>query len=149
MAGLLASVPRKILGMPWDQHHQMSILSKNFVYILYNHEIVTLDNYFLSVWSNKLHCTHLLQIMGWLETPAICSNTWKDSSWVEGANWLLLIPFWLEANYIFLRTSHFFALSSSRHYAPQPIMTPLPCERAESGSKSSRPTGPLSNLSPG
>jgi len=149
MAVLLASVPCKIPGMPWDQHHQISIPSKNLVCILYKHEIVTLDYHILSVKSNKQHCTNLLQIEGWLETPAIGRNPQKNSSWVEGANWLLLIPFWLEATYIFLRTSHFFSLSSSPYSLPKPIMTAVPSQQAGRESESSQPTGPLSNLSPG
>jgi len=55
----------------------------------------------------------------------------QHSSWVERASWLLLIPFWLEAKYICLRTSQFFSLSSSSSIPHQPIMakhTPQPGE---------------------
>jgi len=54
-----------------------------------------------------------VQIAGWLETGATCTYTQQDPCCVERASWLLRIPFWLEANYIFLRTSHFFSLSYS------------------------------------
>jgi len=37
----------------------------------------------------------------------------QDSTWVERASWLLHMSFWLEANYLFFRTSYFFSLSSS------------------------------------
>jgi len=42
-----------------------------------------------------------------------CSYTQPDSAWMEGAIWLSLIPFWLVANCIVFRTSHFFLWSSS------------------------------------
>ena len=42
-----------------------------------------------------------------------CSYTQPYSAWIEGACWLLLIPFWLVANYIIFRTSLFFTWSSS------------------------------------
>jgi len=50
---------------------------------------------------------------GWLETHATCSYLQRDSACAECASWLLLIPFWLAANYILMRTSHFSSLSSS------------------------------------
>jgi len=39
----------------------------------------------------------------------LCSYKQPDSTWIEGASWLSLIPFWLVANYIIFRTSHFFS----------------------------------------
>jgi len=42
-----------------------------------------------------------------------CRYTQLDSAWIEGAHWLSLVPFWLVANYIIFRTSHFFSWSSS------------------------------------
>ena len=54
-----------------------------------------------------------MQIAGWLATCATGSYVQQDSSGVERASWLLRMPFWLEANYIFLRSSHFVSLSSS------------------------------------
>jgi len=59
------------------------------------------------------HRTALVQIAGWLATRAMGSYVQQDSSSVEQASWLLHIPFGHEVNYIFLRTSHFFSLSSS------------------------------------
>jgi len=57
--------------------------------------------------------TDLDKIAGQLETRSTGSCTQQDASCVEGASWLFRIPFWLEVNFIFLRTSHFFSLSSS------------------------------------
>jgi len=45
-----------------------------------------------------------------------CSYTQQDSAWIEGASWLSLMSFWLVANYIIFRTSHFFSWSSSLHF---------------------------------
>ena len=56
---------------------------------------------------------NLVQIAGWVATSATGSDAQQDWSCVERASWLLRMPFWLNANYIFLRTSLFFSLSSS------------------------------------
>jgi len=47
------------------------------------------------------------------------------------------MPFWLEANYIFLRTSHFFSLSSFSPIPQQQIMTTETPQHGESRSETS------------
>ena len=42
-----------------------------------------------------------------------CHYTRPDSAWFQGASWLSLVPFWLVANYIIFRSSHFLLWSSS------------------------------------
>jgi len=79
--------------------------------------------------------------------PTTCGYTQQDSSWVYGTSWLLLIPFWHEANYIVLRTSHFFLLSSSSPIPHQNIMETHPSQPAVSGSISSWLAGDTSNTS--
>jgi len=49
--------------------------------------------------------------------------------------WLSLIPLWLEANNVFLRTSHFISLSSSWSLPQQQAITPEMHQQGESGSK--------------
>jgi len=78
---------------------------------------------------------------GQWETSASCSYKQQDSSWVERASWLLHISFWLEAAYVFLRTSHFFSLSSSSPIKHQHIMVTPTHQPGESRSESSRSTG--------
>jgi len=83
-----------------------------------------------------------------VETPPTCSHTQQDSSCVECASWLLLIPFWLEADYIILNSSHFLLLSSSSPIPHQQMMaTPTP-HPGESGSELSRSTGASSHALP-
>jgi len=91
----------------------MSFPSKNVVLISHKHEISAVIHHDWSLWENIQHRTNLLQIAGRLESCATCSYTQQDSSCVECARWLLCIPFWPKDNYIFLRTAHFFSLSSS------------------------------------
>jgi len=59
-----------------------------------------------------------------------------------------LIPYWIEANYIFLRTSHFFSLSSSLPFPQQQVMAPHTPQPAGSRSQLSRTTGTSSNWPP-
>jgi len=68
--------------------------------------------WYISVTNTQLW-TDLVNIAGRLATRAKVSFAQQDSSCVERVSCLLYMPFWLEANYIFLRTSHFFAVSSS------------------------------------
>jgi len=42
-----------------------------------------------------------------------CSYMPQHSAWIDGASWLSLITFWLVANYIIFRTSHYISRSSS------------------------------------
>jgi len=117
----------------------MSFLSRKFLLVYYKQEILAVVHLCSSRWTNYQPWIHLLQIAGPLETPATCSYTLYDSSWVERTSWLSLIPFWTEANYIFLRTSHFFSLSSSSPFAHQQSMAPQTPQQGEGGSESSRP----------
>jgi len=85
--------------------------------------------------------------VGRLETPATCIHTQRDSSVVYLTSWLRFIPFLYQANYIFLRTSHFFSLSSSSpipHNQIRHTQTPQP---GNSGSELSRSNGASSNTS--
>ena len=81
------------------------------------------------------------------ETPATCSHTRQDSSLVYGTSWLLLIQFSNEANYIVLRPSHFFSVSSSSPITHQQIMDTQPPQPGERRSKSSRLAGTRSDTS--
>jgi len=110
---MLASVSCKIPGNVWDKHHQTSSPLKNVLFISHNHEISAVVHCDLSVLTNTKHRTDLVHSAGWLETPATGTYMQQDSSCVERASWLLRIPFWLAANYIFLRTSHLLSLSCS------------------------------------
>ena len=89
-----------------------------------------------------------MQSTGQLEACEICSYTLQASFCVECASWLLYIPFWLEANYIFLRTSHFFSLSSSSLLPHQQIFTTKTFQQGTSGSESSRTTLASFNMPP-
>jgi len=89
--------------------------------------------------------TNLLQLSGLWETPATCSRVQPDSSSVDCASWMLLIPLWLEPKYIILRTSHFFSVSSSSPIAHQWIMATHAPQPGECGSKSGQPMGASSN----
>jgi len=77
---------------------------------------------------------------------ATWSSTAQDSLGVECASWLLLIPFWLEANYIFLMTSHFCSLSSFSQSPHQQIMAQGKPHKRDGGSDSSWTTGTSSNV---
>jgi len=57
------------------------------------------------------------------------------------------MPFWHEANYIFLWTSHFFSLLSSSPIAHHQIMDTQTPEPGETGSESSWTMGILSDMS--
>jgi len=113
MTWSLASVSCKITGFSWDNDHQISFPSKNFLLVSDNCEIFTVINCCLSLYTKTHHWPDILHITGWWETPATCSYTQQDSSWVDHASWLSLIPFWLDCNYTFLRPLHFLLLSSA------------------------------------
>jgi len=128
MTWFSASISCKIHGTSWDIHHQMSFPLKNVPCEIYIHLLAAVIDHYLTLRTNKQHPTGSLHITDRWESPATNSHTQQDSSWVECAGWLLLIPFWLEANYIFLRTSHFLSLSTSSPIPHQHIMsteTPL------------------------
>jgi len=147
MTWLLASVSCNILGILWDIHQQTSFPSYIDLFISDNHAISAVVHRNWSLLINTKHRTYLLHIAGWWETPATCGHTQQDSSWVYGTSWLLVILFWHEANYIVLRTSHFFSLSSSSPIPHQHIMETQPPQPAASRSKSSRLAGDTSNTS--
>jgi len=82
------------------------------------------------------------------ESSRTCSYIPQDSFWVECASWLLLITLWLEANKVFLRTSHFFWKSSSPPFPLKQIMGHGTIYQSASGYGSSRMTGSSSNVPP-
>jgi len=147
MTQFFVSVSCKIPVISWDKHHQTSFLSKNILFICNIDEILALVNFDLSLFANLQHRTNSLQIAGLLETPATCSYTQADSSWVERPSWRSVSLFWLEANYIFLRTSHFFWLSSCTPFPHQQFMASQRPQTDKSGSESSETMGTLSNVS--
>lgn len=126
----------------------MSILLKSFVCMPYKHEILAVVHLVSSLWPNKQHQTSMLEITGRLETNATCSNIPQDLSWGECSSWLLLIPFWLGANYIFLRTFCFLSLLSSTHFPLQEIIFPGTPHWGGSISESSQITGVSPNQPP-
>jgi len=113
MTWYLASVSCKIPGSSWDKHQQMSFLSMNVPFWSHKHDILAVVHHDVSLSTHTKQWTDWVQIAGRLATRPSGSDAQQDSSCVERASWLLCMPFWLEANYIFLRTSHFFSLSSS------------------------------------
>jgi len=138
MTWVLVSVSYKITGMAWDNHHQMSFPSKNFLFTCDNHEVLAVIHQYTSLNTNTQHWTVLQQITGWLQTPATYSFTWYDSSWVGCDSCLFLITFWREAYYIFLRTSNFFSISPSSPYPDKQIIATQTPQPGESKSKSSK-----------
>jgi len=109
----LKSFACSIPGSSSNKHQQTSFPSKNVPFIYHKDEISAVIHRDLARWTNTLHRPDLVQLAGWLPNCAMSSYVEQDSSCVERASWLLPMPFWLEANYIFLRTSHVFSLSSS------------------------------------
>jgi len=144
---LLASVSSNIPGIFWDNHHDTSFPSMNVLFTTDNCEILAVVHLHLPLEANNQHQTHAPEIVGRWETPATFSHPQQDSSWVECTRRLLLIPFWLEANFIFLRTSHLFSLSSSSPIPLHQFMAKQTPQPSESGSESSRLTGFASNAS--
>jgi len=138
MTWLLASVSCNIPGILWDKHQQMFSPSYNVVFMSDNHAIPAVVYRNLSLVTNTQHQTYLWHIAGQWETSATCGHTHQDSSWVYGTSWLLLILFWHEANYVVLRTSHFFSLSSSCPIPHKQIMETQALQPGASRSKSSR-----------
>jgi len=94
--------------------------------------------------TNKQHRTELVQIVRLLESPATCSYAQQDKTWVEHASWLLFIPLWLVAYYIFLRTFHL-TLSSSLPFSQQQVVAPHKHQPGVIESELSRTTGASSN----
>jgi len=78
---------------------------------------------------------------------ATCGIMQQDSSLVELASWLLLILFWLEAYYLFLKTSHFFSLLSSTTHPLKQIMATHTAQPGERGSESSETSDSSCNTS--
>jgi len=125
----------------WDEHHPTSFPSKN-VLLSYNmNEISAVVHFNLSLYKIIQHQTNSLQIAGLLGSPATCSYTQADSSWVERPSLWSLSLFWIEANYIFLRTSHVFWLSLSSPFPHQLFMATQTLQTGECGSESSRTMG--------
>jgi len=125
----------------------MSFPSKNVLCICNMNVISAVVHFNLSLWTNIQHRTDSLQIAGLLESPVTSSYTQADSSWVESPSWQSFSAFWIEANYIFLRTSHFFWLSSSAPFPHQQFMATQTPQTGESGSESSETMGASFNAS--
>jgi len=102
-----------IPGIPADEHQQTSIPGMNLPFLSHTHEIPAVLHHCISPSTHPQHWTYMVLIAGWLATRATGSYAQQDSSWVDWASWLLRMPFWLEANYIFLSTSHIISWSSS------------------------------------
>jgi len=135
---------------PGDDFRQISrdVFSVNECpFICINHEISAAMHLEISWWTHRQHRTAILQITGQLSTAAMCGYTQHGSVWVDCASWLLLIPIWLEADYIFLRTSQFLSLSSFSSSQRRQIVAPLTPAQGASGSESSRMTG-ASSIAP-
>jgi len=98
--------------MSWDKHQQTFFPSRDSPYVSDKQEISADVNRDWSSSTNTQHRTNLVQIGGRLATQATGSYAPQDSSCVERASWLLRMPFWLEPNYIFPRTSHFCSWST-------------------------------------
>jgi len=113
MTSCLASVSCKIPGISRDKRQHTAFPTENVLFISHKHEISTVDHRDLSLSTNTQHRANLVQIARRLATRATGSYAQKHSSCVERASWLLRMPFRLEGNYIFFRTSHFWSLSSS------------------------------------
>jgi len=135
-----ACVSPKILAMCWGKHHRTFNRLKKFFFLSMTHEISAFVHFNVSQATNKHHQTDSQHIAGLLESSATWSYTQQDISWVEHASWLSFIPLWLEAYYIFLRTSHF-SLSSSSHFPNQQIMAPQTPPPGWIESESSHMTG--------
>jgi len=108
MTWLILSVSWNIPGIFWDKHQQTSFPSKIFLFISDNQEISAVVHCYLSLYRNTKPQTDLLQIEGRWETPATSRHMRQDFCWAERAFWLLVDLFWLRANNIFLRTTHFY-----------------------------------------
>jgi len=147
MTPFLASASCTILVFTWDKHHQTSFPSKTVLCICNINEISAVVHFNLTLETNIQHWTNSLPIVALWETPATCSDSQADSSWVERPSWWSLSLFRLEANYIFLRTSHFFWLSSSSPFPQQPVMATQIPQTGEGRSESSEMMGASSNAS--
>jgi len=85
-------------------------------------------------------------MMGRLDNPATGDFKEQYSFRVDCTSQLLFIPFRLEADYVFLQTSHFFS-SSSSYLCPQlQVMSTQTPEQGPGLSELSRMTGTSSNV---
>jgi len=98
---------------------------------------------------NQQHQIYQLHIAGPLVTPAPCSYILQFSSGLEWVSWLSLIQFWLEAKYIFLKTSRFLLLPSSSPSPQQQVKAPQTPQTGASVSEPSWTTGSSSTLPSG
>jgi len=138
MTWLLVSVSCNILRIIWDKQQQTFFPSNNILLMSDNHAIPAILHCNLFLLTNQQHLTDWLQIARRWKTPATCSHTQEDSSWVNRTCWLLLIPFWHIANYIVLRVSHFLLFSSSSPIPHQHIRNTQPPLPGQSGSNAGR-----------
>jgi len=96
---------------------------------------------------NTQHRTDFVQIPIQLESGATCIYNHQHLSCVEHASLRLPIPFWIEASYIFHRTSHFFSLIIISALPHQQIMGQQTCQPGGSWSELST-TGRASSNTP-
>jgi len=97
----------------WDNQQQTSFPMKNVPFLTPNNDISAVIHHDLFLQTITQYQTDLVQFAWSLAICATGTNAQQDSSCVERASWLLHMPFWLEANDIFLRSPHFISLSSS------------------------------------
>ena len=97
----------------WDNHQQTSFPMKNGPFVPPNDDISPVVHLYLSLQTHTHHCADWVQIAWQWAICLTCSYAQQNSSCVELPSWLLQMPFCLEANNIFLRSSHFISLSSS------------------------------------
>ena len=74
MTWRLACVSCKIPGMPWANHHQTSIPSKNVLSISVNQVISAVVHINICLYTIKPHPTDILQIAGLVESDAACNS---------------------------------------------------------------------------
>jgi len=129
------------------QTSQNSFPSSNVLFIAHNHLISAVVHLNLSLKTTKQHQTDLLHISGLWETPETCSYTQQDLSWVQHTCWQLINPFWHVANYIILKTSHLFSLSSSSPIPHQQMMDTQAPQPGQRRFKPSRLAATSSNTS--
>jgi len=147
MTWLFASVSWNNLGTFWHKHHQMSFRMMNILCVSDNQEILAVVHLYLPHYKNEQYHTDILQIAGLWVTPATSSHMRQDIAWVECASWRLLIPFWLGADYIFLRPSHFISLLACSPIPHQYILVTETPRPGKCRSESSQSTGTWSHAS--
>jgi len=148
MTWFWACVSYNIPRLWWDKYHLTSCPLKNDVFISIKHAIWAVVHLYLSRYTDRQHCTDFLSIVRQLETPTTCHYIQRDLYWVDRASWLLLIPFWIEADNIFLTTSNCFSSLSSSSIPQHQIMATQTPPKGASRSESSSTRGASTNAPP-